>query len=116
MKRGNRGGSKGRGNMRGFRGKKRKVFKKAGMERAAISALLVRNKSFSLQRLTHDYKEIKDQKIPIPYVSAVPLDDDMYEWHATSKLPLIMSTKEQSFTLKWYFPQITHYPPQQYTY
>ena len=104
MKRGNRGGSKGRGNMRGFRGKKRKVFKKAGMERAAISALLVRNKSFSLQRLTHDYKEIKEQKIPIPGVSAVPLDNDMYEWHGNIKATADNVYKGAVLHFKMVFP------------
>jgi ubiquitin-protein ligase len=55
------------------------------MERAIISALLDKRKIFSLQRLMHDYKEIKDQKIPIPGVSAVPLDNTMYEWHGNVK-------------------------------
>ena len=64
---------------------KKKVLKKPGMERAIISALLDKSKIFSLQRLMHDYKEIKDQKIPIPGVSAVPLDDTMYEWHGNVK-------------------------------
>ena len=73
-----------RGNIQ-KRGGKRKIFKKSGMEKAAISALLVRNKSFSLQRLTHDYNEITKQKIPIPGVSALPLNDDLYEWHGNVK-------------------------------
>ena len=68
-----------------MRGGKRKMPKRAGMERAAMSALLVTNKSFSLQRLTHDYNEIKNQPIPIPGVSAVPLDDNFYEWHGNVK-------------------------------
>ena len=58
---------------------KKKVLKKPGMERAIISALLDKSKTFSLQRLLHDYKEIKDQKIPIPGVSAVPLDNTIKE-------------------------------------
>ena len=64
---------------------KKKFTKKSAMEKAAISALLVKNKSFSLQRLTHDYNEIKKQVIPIPGVSACPLDDDFYEWHGNVK-------------------------------
>ena len=58
---------------------------KKGMEKAEISALLVQKKSFSLQRLMHDYEEIKKQVVPIPGVSAVPLDDDFYEWHGNIK-------------------------------
>ena len=64
---------------------KKKFTKKSAMEKAAISALLVKNKSFSLQRLTHDYNEITKQVIPIPGVSACPLDDDFYEWHGNVK-------------------------------
>ena len=64
---------------------KRKMPKRAGMERAAMSALLVSKKSFSLQRLQHDYNEIKNQPIPIPGVSAAPLDTDFYEWHGNVK-------------------------------
>ena len=68
-----------------FGAKKKKFIKKSGMEKAAITALLVQRKSFSLQRLTHDYEEITKQKIPIPGVSALPLDDDFYEWHGNVK-------------------------------
>ena len=64
---------------------KRQPTKKAGMEKAAISALLVQKKSFSLQRLMHDYNEITHQDVPIPGVSALPLDNDFYEWHGNVK-------------------------------
>ena len=67
------------------KGPKRKIIKKSGMEKAAISALLVQRKSFSLQRLMHDYDEITKQTIPIPGVSALPLDDNFYEWHGNVK-------------------------------
>ena len=68
-----------------MRGPKRKIIKKSGMEKAAISALLVQRKSFSLQRLMHDYDEITKQTIPIQGVSALPLDDNFYEWHGNVK-------------------------------
>ena len=64
---------------------KRQQTKKTGMEKAAISALLVQKKSFSLQRLMHDYNEITKQDVPIPGVSALPLDNDFYEWHGNVK-------------------------------
>jgi ubiquitin-protein ligase/Ran GTPase-activating protein (RanGAP) involved in mRNA processing and transport len=64
---------------------KRPATKKSGMEKALISASLVQNKSFSLQRLMHDYNEITHQVVPIPGVSALPLDDDFYEWHGNVK-------------------------------
>ena len=55
------------------------------MEKAHISALLIEKKPFSLQRLMHDYHEITNQKVPIPGVSAIPLDNDFYEWHGNVK-------------------------------
>ena len=64
---------------------KRPPTKKTGMEKALISASLVQNKSFSLQRLMHDYNEITHQVVPIPGVSALPLDNDFYEWHGNVK-------------------------------
>jgi ubiquitin-protein ligase len=33
----------------------------------------------------HDYNEIKNQVVPIPGVSALPLDDNFYEWHGNVK-------------------------------
>ena len=78
-------GMRGRRGRPGNKGPKRKFIKKSGMEKAVIAASLVKNKSFSLQRLMHDYKEITDQKIPIPGVSALPLDDNFYEWHGNVK-------------------------------
>ena len=65
--------------------KRQQQTKRSGMEKAAISALLVQKKSFSLQRLMHDYNEITHQQIPIPGVSALPLDNDIYEWHGNVK-------------------------------
>ena len=59
--------------------------KKKEMENAQIKASLVKNKTLSLKRLLHDYEEIKNQVIPIPGVSALPLGDNMYEWHGNIK-------------------------------
>ena len=55
------------------------------VDNAEIKASLVRNKTLSLKRLLHDYEEIKNQVIPIPGVSALPIDDKMYEWHGNIK-------------------------------
>ena len=68
-----------------MKAKFKKQTTKRGQDKAEISALLTSKKSFSLQRLMHDYKEIKNQLIPIPGVSAAPLDDDFYEWHGNIK-------------------------------
>lgn len=64
---------------------KKKVTQKRAQDKAEITALLTQNRSFSLQRLMHDYNEIKNQAIPLPGVSAVPLDSDFYEWHGNIK-------------------------------
>ena len=64
---------------------RRKKIKKTAIEKAQISSLLIENKSFSLNRLMHDYKEITNQEIPIPGVSAIPLDNNFYEWHGNIK-------------------------------
>ena len=72
-----------------MKAKFKKQTTKRGQDKAEISALLTSKKSFSLQRLMHDYKEIKNQVIPIPGVSAAPLDDNFYEWHGNVKSSII---------------------------
>ena len=83
---------------------KRKIAKKSGMERAALSALLVQKKPFSLQRLMHDYDEITEQTIPIPGVSALPLDDNFYEWHGNVKAIANNPYKGAVLHFKFEFP------------
>ena len=87
---------------------KRQVTKKAGMEKAAMSALLVQKKSFSLQRLMHDYNEITHQQVPIPGVSALPLDNDFYEWHGNVKASTNNAYKGAVLHFKLAFPK--NYP------
>ena len=58
---------------------KKKKPVKSVVNKAEIAAFLVTKKSFSLQRLMHDYNEIKNQINPIGGVSACPLDDNFYE-------------------------------------
>ncbi len=64
---------------------KKKKPVKSVVNKAEIAAFLVTKKSFSLQRLMHDYNEIKNQINPIGGVSACPLDDNFYEWHGNIK-------------------------------
>ena len=63
--------------------KRKRINKDIG--RAELKAALVKNKCLYLKRLEHDYNEIKNQIIPIPGVSACPLDDNFYEWHGNIK-------------------------------
>ena len=85
--------------------RKRVIPKKQGMEKAAISALLVQKKSFALQRLMHDYNEITKQTVPIPGVSALPLDDDFYEWHGNVKAITNNAYKGAVLHFKLVFPK-----------
>ena len=87
---------------------KKQVTKKAGMEKAAMSALLVQRKTFSLQRLMHDYNEITHQQVPIPGVSALPLDNDFYEWHGNVKASTTNVYKGAVLHFKLVFPK--NYP------
>ena len=58
---------------------KRKKIKILALEKANISTLKEENiKSFPLQRLMHDYNEIINQEFPLPGVSAIPLEDNLY--------------------------------------
>jgi ubiquitin-protein ligase len=84
---------------------KRQITKKAGMEKAAISALLVQKKSFSLQRLMHDYNEITKQEVPIPGVSALPLNNNFYEWHGNVKASTNNVYKGAVLHFKLVFPK-----------
>mgnify|MGYP002624006015 CR=1 FL=1 len=84
---------------------KRQPTKKSGMEKAAISALLVQKKSFSLQRLMHDYNEITKQEVPIPGVSALPLDNNFYEWHGNVKASTNNVYKGAVLHFKLVFPK-----------
>lgn len=83
----------------------KKQTTKRGQDKAEISALLTSKKSFSLQRLMHDYKEIKNQVIPIPGVSAAPLDDNFYEWHGNVKSSTTNIYKGAVMHLKFEFPK-----------
>ena len=87
---------------------KKQTINKAGMEKAAMSALLIQRKPFSLQRLMHDYKEITNQEVPIPGVSALPLDDNFYEWHGNVKAATNNVYKGAVLHFKLVFPK--NYP------
>ena len=84
---------------------KKNKFRKKEMENAKIKASLIRNKTLSLKRLLHDYEEIKNQVIPIPGVSALPLDDNMYEWHGNIKSLVDNIYKGAVLHFRFHFPQ-----------
>ena len=75
------------------------------MENAKIKAALIKNKTLSLKRLLNDYEEIKNQVIPIPGVSALPLDDNMYEWHGNIKSLVDNIYKGAVLHFRFHFPQ-----------
>ena len=82
-----------------------KSQKKNVKDIAEIKALLDLKKTFSLQRLMHDYKEIKDQPIPLFGVSAVPIKDNMYEWHGNIKASAENIYKGAVLHFKFIFPK-----------
>ena len=83
--------------------KKKRIKKDIG--HAELKAALVKNKCLSLKRLEHDYNEIKNQIIPIPGVSACPLDDNFYEWHGNIKCLRDNVYKGAVLHLKFIFPK-----------
>lgn len=84
--------------------KKAKSMKR-GMEKAELNAMLEKQKPFSLQRLMHDYNEIKNQAVPIAGVSAIPLDDNFYEWHGNIKASTTNIYKGAVLHFKLIFPK-----------
>lgn len=40
-------------------------------------------KAACIRRLLHDFKEVLER--PLPFVTACPLDDDLYVWHGNGK-------------------------------
>lgn len=65
-------------------------------------------KSISLKRLEHDLKEIKNQIIPIPGVTAGPINNNIYEWHGNIKCLRDNDYKGAVLHLKFIFPK--NYP------
>ena len=64
---------------------KSKTRNKTKVNNAELKAALVKDKCLSLKRLEHDLNEIKNQKVPIPGVTAYPINEDFYEWHGNIK-------------------------------
>ena len=83
----------------------KKQTTKRGKDIAEITALLTEKKSFSLQRLMHDYNEIKNQPVPLFGVSAIPLDDNFYEWHGNIKASADNLYKGAVLHFKFTFPK-----------
>ena len=84
---------------------KKRQFKKDILGRAEMKALLKQNKSLCLKRLLHDSEEIKNQIITIPGVTAVPLSDNLYEWHGNIKCLCNNIYKDAVIHLKFLFPE-----------
>ena len=52
---------------------------------AHLGALLTQKKSYSTLRLIKDQDELDRQPLPLLGVSASPINDSMYKWHANVK-------------------------------
>ena len=99
-----RGLKRGGGVEREERSKKRNVVKRV-QEKAHLTALLSTKKSYSLQRLMRDYKEIQNQSFLVVGVSALPLEDDFYEWHGNVKALSDGPFKGAIMHIQFMFPQ-----------
>ena len=65
-------------------------MKKAGrhVDRALMrTAINEKMQTFSHKRLMKDLKEIENEKIPTTGVTARPLGDDLFTWHANIRGP-----------------------------
>ena len=51
------------------------------------SQLVKQTQTNSMRRLQKDYKEWRDATVPLVGVSAAPMDDNFYVWHANLKGP-----------------------------
>jgi ubiquitin-protein ligase/Ran GTPase-activating protein (RanGAP) involved in mRNA processing and transport len=101
-----RGGRGGR--PEGPSGSVNKRMAKKYQERANLNALLITDKSRSLQRLMRDYKEVMNCTTQYSGVVAHPLEDDFYEWHANIKAKANNPLKGVVAHLKFVFPK--NYP------
>ena len=72
MRRGGRGGA--------YRGGRQN-------ETALMRTKILANQTNSAKRLQKDYKELKDAEIPLVGVSAAPLENSFFVWHANLKGP-----------------------------
>lgn len=62
----------------------------------------------SVRRLQKDYKELKEAAVPLVGVSAAPLDDNFFVWHANLRGPEQSAYYGGVFHLSIAFPQ--NYP------
>ena len=83
----------------------KRMKSKGGKYKAEMKALLETKKTFSLQRLMHDYKEIQNQTVPLFGVSAVPIKDTMYEWHGNIKASTKNAYNGAVLHFKFVFPK-----------
>jgi ubiquitin-protein ligase len=77
----NRGrGGDSRGGRGGFSGRR-------PQETALLRSNILANQTNAVRRLQKDLKELRDAEVPLVGVSASPLDDSIYTWHANIRGP-----------------------------
>jgi ubiquitin-protein ligase len=59
----------------------------ASVGRAMVRSHLIGNQSNSIRRLQKDYAELRNADVQLFGVSAAPLEDSMYVWHADIRGP-----------------------------
>ena len=85
------------------------AFRGRGGSRARETALLRSNilldQRNSVRRLQKDLKEIRDSEIPLVGVTAAPLDDSIFKWHANIRGPADTVYAGGVFHLEMVFPE-----------
>jgi len=82
-------------------------------EIAKISAMISVNQTLAIKRLIHDLEEIKNPENCVVGVSATPLQDSIFEWHANIKAMTNNAYKGCILHLSLIFPKnYPLYPPQ----
>lgn len=54
---------------------------------AYLKSTIITQQTNSARRLQKDLKELKEADVPLVGVAAVPMDDDLFTWHANIKGP-----------------------------
>jgi ubiquitin-protein ligase len=76
-----------------------------GRDNANLRSQVLSHKTNSVRRLQKDLKELRDAEVPLVGVSATPLDDSIFTWHANIRAPADSVYAGAVFHIEMTFPQ-----------
>lgn len=76
-----------------------------GANNAQLRSAVLSNKTNAVRRLQKDLKELRDAEVPLVGVSAAPLDDSIFTWHANIRAPADSVYSGGVFHIEMTFPQ-----------